>query len=318
MAECVGKAHTLARRERELAADRGAGVEPTAGAPPERVGNLHAAAAEELAAVAGPLRDALQPGQHQEAGAAAEAGARLALLTEYRRQFVGLPAVHGAPRAARGAQLPLDHGQCAQPPVADAFVPHLHLNQLHAVVAVGEEGGLQHQVAVQALEHGVALAMPHAVPRGAPAAAGRRERNQLARVQILQQVVLEGRILHRVVRPGRELVHLAVARPGVAGTRFRNLEAEAGIGDHVDPGARRAMVHVHLEAELAAVGIEAALRRMHRVRQLGGIRAGQQGHALRQRRIASGHGGGRRFAHCGHLRFERPAIGREHHAREAR
>ncbi|MNU73210.1 hypothetical protein D3C71_626880 [compost metagenome] len=223
--------------------------------------------------------------------------------------------MHGAPFAARGAQLPLDHRERAQAALAGAFVAHAHVHQLDGLVAVREEGGFECEVALAALEDGVALAVSHAVAGGAIAATGGRERQHLSRRHVLQQVVLEGRVLHRVVRPRRDLVHAAVAGPGVAGAPFGHLEAKGGVGDHVDPRARRAAVGADLEAELAALGIEVA----------GGCGDIRRGGLPRQQRRAVLHRCAavvrNRRAAClmqrRHLHFERAAVGREHHARQA-
>jgi hypothetical protein len=150
VAQHEAEARGFASRNHEFAADGRAGVEPAAGAPRQRVGHLDdAVAGEELAAVAGPLRGpgrrALQARKQQKGRAAAEARARLALLAEHGRLVFGLPAMHGAPFAARGAQLPLDHGERAQAALAGAFVAHAHVHQLDGLVAVSEEGGFQHQ-----------------------------------------------------------------------------------------------------------------------------------------------------------------------------
>ncbi len=69
---------------------------------------------------------------------------------------------------------------------------------------------------------------------------------------------LAGAVGHRVVRPRGELVLAAVSRPGVAAALGRDLKAEAGIGDDVDPWRRRRL------ARRAARHIFAAVRRRSR------------------------------------------------------
>ena len=61
------------------------------------------------------------------------------------------------------------------------------------------------------------------------------------------------RIADGIVRPRRELVLAAVGGPSVAAALGRGLEAERGIGDHIDPGRRRRLAraeyrHVFLAA----------------------------------------------------------------------
>src|SRR5215470_7427127 len=50
---------------------------------------------------------------------------------------------------------------------------------------------------------------------------------------------LAGRVADRIVRPRRELVLVAVERPGVASTGFRHLESDLLVRDHIDPGSGR-------------------------------------------------------------------------------
>src|SRR5690606_32191750 len=86
---------------------------------------------------------------------------------------------------------------------------------------------------------------------------------------------LPGRIDYGIVRPWRELVLAAVFRPGVAASLRRDLEAEAGIGDHVDPwrGRDRAVFedrHIFTSVLVeAAEPVEELKRRHVRRRTLG-------------------------------------------------
>ena len=50
---------------------------------------------------------------------------------------------------------------------------------------------------------------------------------------------LAGRVVDRIVGPGGELIFVAVRRPSVTAAFCSDLEAEARIGDDVDPGRRR-------------------------------------------------------------------------------
>src|ERR1051326_8957361 len=64
---------------------------------------------------------------------------------------------------------------------------------------------------------------------------------------------LAGRIPHRVVRPGRQLVLATVPRPGVTRARFRDLKPEAWVGNHVDPRGRRPLTLAEGRDVLASV-----------------------------------------------------------------
>ena len=46
------------------------------------------------------------------------------------------------------------------------------------------------------------------------------------------------RVAYRVVRPGCQLVFAAVATPSATASQLRHHEAEARIGDDIDPGGR--------------------------------------------------------------------------------
>ena len=69
---------------------------------------------------------------------------------------------------------------------------------------------------------------------------------------------LARRIADRIVRPGRQLVFMTVARPGAAGAGFRNHEAEFGIGDDIDPGSGRPLPLVEHDHVFPAVVGESA------------------------------------------------------------
>src|SRR5207247_11031171 len=62
----------------------------------------------------------------------------------------------------------------------------------------------------------------------------------------------------RIVGPGGELILAAVARPRVPGARFGDLEPEAVIRDHVDPGGRRPLALAQADHVLPAAAGQAA------------------------------------------------------------
>ena len=61
-----------------------------------------------------------------------------------------------------------------------------------------------------------------------------------------------------IVRPGSELVFVAIERPREAGARFRDDESERWIGNHVDPGLGRAQSAFENSDVLAAIFSEPA------------------------------------------------------------
>src|SRR5712672_616797 len=74
------------------------------------------------------------------------------------------------------------------------------------------------------------------------------------RVKQLRRTVRDG-----VVGPGRELELPAVFGPRIASARLRDEAAEAGIGDHVRPGHRRALAVANEHVVFAPVVRKAAI-----------------------------------------------------------
>src|SRR6188474_1402464 len=89
------------------------------------------------------------------------------------------------------------------------------------------------------LEPAVSLAVRRDIRRRLVANRQRGRAPELARVFVTQVDGFTGPIGHRIVRPGRDLVVAAVFRPGVSAALDRSLEAEAAIGDNIDPGGGR-------------------------------------------------------------------------------
>ena len=107
------------------------------------------------------------------------------------------------------------------------------------------------------LEAAVAVAVagnvgPAVPDRAAPS--GSRDRRSFRR----EHRSPRRRVCDRVVRPGRELVLAAVLRPGIAASLRRHLEAEAGIGDHVDPRRRRQPAGIEDRHIFPAILVKAA------------------------------------------------------------
>src|SRR3954463_9086182 len=99
--------------------------------------------------------------------------------------------------------------------------------------------------------------MAHAV-RLVAGAGERRWRPDATVVLIAKVDGLAGRIGHRVVRPRRQSVGLAVPLPGVAGAALGDEEPEVRVGHDVDPGRRRGRAARQVDDVLAAVHAEAA------------------------------------------------------------
>ena len=307
MTEDEAECQVLAARQREFAGEGRARVDGAAAAPAQAGGQHQLAQrVEKFAAVAGPLRASCRTRQGQKGRAAAKTIATFTLLGKHGHPLGAVPGVKRAPVAPGFTHLPLDHGDSTQPPPGAAFVqPHAHLDHLDRLMQVGKKRGLQQQAGVPALEHRITLAMAHA-----PAAVGRGQqrgcqRKHFAAVQVLQQPVFKRGVAHGVVRPGGDLVHAAVAGPGVATTGFRHLETKGRIADDVDPGPGKALAASQLEPVLAAGGIEAARGKpVCHGRRVAGQRGWRHGTGpLRQPAFAQGRD----------LHFQRPPVGVEHH-----
>src|SRR5580658_4303116 len=104
------------------------------------------------------------------------------------------------------------------------------------------------------LEDGVAVAVANDVRRADVFANRQRGRSpQLAGVEVADVEHLAGAVAHRIVRPLRNLMLLAVDGPGVAGAFDRNREAERRICNNVDPWRGRPLPFAENRHVLAAV-----------------------------------------------------------------
>src|SRR5207247_9838046 len=98
----------------------------------------------------------------------------------------------------------------------------------------------------------------HAVGPGRLAGAGQRRSRPRAALLIRDVQRLPRGIPDGIVGPGGELILAAVDRPRVPGARFGDLEPEAVIRDHVDPGGRRPLALAQDDHVLAAAVGKAA------------------------------------------------------------
>ena len=157
-----------------------------------------------------------------------------------------------------GPEHPLGVEGRRESPGPVAGVAHAQADQLDRVVRRDQHQQVLLQSVTLAGVAGVALAVADGHGRAGPPRQGRR-RPDLARLLVAQVDRLAGRVGHRVVRPGGQAVHLAVARPRIAQAGLRHQAAEAGVGEHVGPRGRRQSRHrVDGDQVLAAVRREPA------------------------------------------------------------
>ena len=88
------------------------------------------------------------------------------------------------------------------------------------------------------LEDGVAGPMPGSIGRRLANRRGGRG-PVLPRVLITDIDGFRRRVEHRIIRPGRQSIALAVSKPGEPGPGFADHGSEVRVGDHVHPGRRR-------------------------------------------------------------------------------
>ena len=153
-------------------------------------------------------------------------GLRVALAHDLQRRVVPDRSQH-----------PLGVVGRRQPSGLVARVPHGQARELDRVVRRDEQQQFLLQPVALADVPGVALAVADGDGRPGPAGQGRRG-PELAGGFVAQVDRLAGRVGDRVVGPGRQPVHLAVAGPGVAGPGVGREAAEAGVGQDVDPRGR--------------------------------------------------------------------------------
>ena len=108
------------------------------------------------------------------------------------------------------------------------------------------------------LENAVALAVASDVRRAVLANRQRGRSPQLVAIFVANVNHLTRAVADRIVRPLRNLTLLTVDRPGVTRSFDRDLEAEIGIGDHVDPRRRRPLTFAESGHIFAAVFCESA------------------------------------------------------------
>ena len=193
--------------------------------------------------------------------------------------------------AARGAKNPFDIGRDRQPPRPARGVAQGQAGNLDRI----DERGEFHQLRGDAVRSVFETAVAPTVPRhigGCVVAYGQGGRApDVARFFISQIQRLSRPVADRIVRPRRQLMFLAIYRPGVAPALRGDLKTEGRIGDDIDPrrwsrAARAQNGHIFAaafgEPAHAVKVFQAALRARHL--QFGNRRSASWGRSQPRRR----------------------------------
>src|SRR5260370_6027738 len=108
------------------------------------------------------------------------------------------------------------------------------------------------------LENAVALTMASDVGRAVLANRLRSRSPELVGIFVANVNHFTRRVGDRIIRPTRNLILLAVHRPCVTTAFDRDLEAERGIGDHIDPRRGSPLAFAEGRHVFAAVFCETA------------------------------------------------------------
>ena len=273
MADDKHAARAAAGRHIQPAGKHRAGVAAGTGTLAQVVGqHTPAAGVKEFAAVAGPV---VQGGvvaavavHRYKAGVAAVAvmvvGLRGQQQVQLRRAAGGGQGHHRrAHRLAvhpHRAQQPFQHGHHAQQRAVAAVVAQPQVYLFDGVGAVHAPGGLHLDVTAAVVQRGVARRVLNAVVH-ARAAHTAADVPQFARAQVLQPEAFTLQVGQHIVVPRRQLVQAAVAGPAATAAGFRNNGAKVGVGQHVDPGARRGCSQANVKTVRTTGRIENAGRR---------------------------------------------------------
>src|SRR5438067_2329762 len=212
--------------------------------------------AEHFRAVTGPCR--LASSEVGERHAIREVDVPWVARQEGARVIVERGDDEGCGGATRDAEDPLGICRDGETARAGGSVLDPQPRDLHRVVPRHELQEVERDAVRGMLEAAVALPMPHDVGPGLLADREQRRSPQRAALLIPDVQRLPRGIPDRIVGPGGELILAAVARPRVPGARFGDLEPEAVIRDHVDPGGRRPLALAQDDHVLAAAVGKAA------------------------------------------------------------
>ena len=143
---------------------------------------------------------------------------------------------HGGPR---GPKHPFDIGRHRKASRPLRSVADLQARDLDGIFHRHVHQHLQVDAVRGVLEPAISLPVPGAVVRAVILDRRRRRSPQLTALLVAHVQRLARAIADRIVRPRRQLVLPTVQRPGESASLSRDLEAECGIGDDVDPRSRR-------------------------------------------------------------------------------
>ena len=198
-----------------------------------------AVAAEELGPIRGPRR--LPATKVEERDPAGEV--RVPRIAHEDRLRLGIQLGDDPRRArtARRPQHPLGIGSHRQAPCAAGPVLDGQHRDLQRIVERDELDQVEADSIADVLESAVAEAMSGDVRRFLATDRQGRRTPQFAGLLVTHVDRLARRVGDGIVGPRRQLVLTAVPGPGVARAGFGDLEAEAGVGDHVQPRRRRGL-----------------------------------------------------------------------------
>ncbi len=253
-----------AGRARQAQSCRGAGIDAQSGSPLEARGpGLAPLPVNQLAAIAGPVQLARGPARALRAlrplmrpdcvdgpagtqgpegclAAVAVMGVQLCRQQRVERLRVGrdqrdMGGEHGLSVDQHGPHQPFDGPEQTQAPRMGTVVAQDDLQAAQRQHGIHPPRHVHRQVAEGQGDAGaLGLVLDVALDAVRPITPG--EPPDLARVQVLQRVVLARGIGQRVVAPGAELIQPAVPGPGPSGASLRDHRAEIGVGQHVHPG----------------------------------------------------------------------------------
>src|SRR5438874_10099851 len=135
------------------------------------------------------------------------------------------------------------------------------------------------------LEDAVSLAVTNRIARGILANRQRGGSPKFIGIFVANVDRLTRLVTDRVVRPRGDLILAAIDRPGIARPFGRDLEAERGIGDHVDPWRRGPLPlaeNRHIFTAVSGKPTE-AIEKFHCRSGGGGLRLTNRRRAVRRR-----------------------------------
>ncbi len=245
--------------------DRGlqcaAGIEACAGSAgklrPCREGRgplERAVASDELHPVAGPR--SLQTAQIGERNASLGAAPEVA-CQHATRDRIDLRRDEGRSAAARRAEHPLHIGRERQVARTTGKIANPQARYLDRFVAGNELQQVERDIGTCVFESAVSPPVPRQVVATCLADRQCRRPEQQAGIVVANIDGFSRPISDRIVRPGRESMLTTAASPGAAAAISRHVEAESGIGNHVDPRRGRAPPVAQHRHVFLAVGREA-------------------------------------------------------------